>query len=253
MNIQTEIKDIVRLLHCPVSFEILTTAVTFIPCAHKVQEYIAKALYGEVINGQCSINKLCVVCQVRVIAYYPDVVIRDLAQRVFNLEKPKSHFYMLAAHTSLFDAAKIKDTPDLFPGNSARFVYQSGSFELKEAADGHPAFHIQFKSANAHLSLFQSFEIMGYRKSQGSLRVIIHFKKQDYHSIKTFLELNYFFMGCLKEGCIDCCFKDDVQKLSHILNHYNEIPSPYRQKVIALLDEGLLDTSRRWPSFSDPD
>jgi tetratricopeptide (TPR) repeat protein len=76
-----------KILECPVSLEPLTSAVSLTPCAHKINEEVAKSMFGEVINGSCSKTNNCPVCRVNVTRWSVDHQYRQLVEA---LEKKKS-------------------------------------------------------------------------------------------------------------------------------------------------------------------
>lgn len=108
------IAKIIDGLTCPVSFEPLTKGVN-LSCSHKVQQFVAEKLYGVMKDGVCEKkNKPCPVCTIEVKAYYPDLVIRSLAQNLFAFKEPENGLNLLATHPTFFENCKKKDTPGSF-------------------------------------------------------------------------------------------------------------------------------------------
>jgi hypothetical protein len=80
-------------ISCPVSLEPLTSAMSLVPCGHKVNENEAVAMFGAMTSeGAEKKDKECPLCRVTVTAYYPDPKFRCLAKTIFEngiIRKPK--------------------------------------------------------------------------------------------------------------------------------------------------------------------
>ncbi len=69
-------------LQCPVTLEPLYTAVTIMPCMHKINQIAAEHLYGERKVGNFYKNEyentLCPICRAKVLGYSVDHTFRDI-------------------------------------------------------------------------------------------------------------------------------------------------------------------------------
>ena len=71
---EKEIKDLRAEITCPVEFDDLLEGVFLIPCAHRVQESVAKTLHGSINKAKCPL------CRVETNGYIADPMIRKISQ-----------------------------------------------------------------------------------------------------------------------------------------------------------------------------
>lgn len=84
----TTFDDLINVLTCPVDMELLQNAVVLFPCAHKINENIAKQIFGEMEQDKIvNEGKCCPLCQRIVKAYYPDYSTREIAEKILNFKE----------------------------------------------------------------------------------------------------------------------------------------------------------------------
>lgn len=73
-------------LSCPIQRTAMHAAVALLPCMCRINEQVALARFGK-MNADWSCEKAgldCLVCNVKVIAYFPDASIREIIKSVFS-------------------------------------------------------------------------------------------------------------------------------------------------------------------------
>ena len=116
---KSRLDSLLEMLECPVGLEPLTTAVTLVPCCHKINAAFAESLYGIVRNHACTkANQPCHRCRQIVIAYYPDTTIRELVTELLSgVDRPEAPH---SAPVVVEEEEKSEGLP--YPGERGEFT-----------------------------------------------------------------------------------------------------------------------------------
>lgn len=80
---KTDFESFMELFDCPIDLEPLKTAVSLIPCMHKINQVSAEALYGT-IGLVCTKQRPCCICGQTVTGYQIDHKIREIVINIVS-------------------------------------------------------------------------------------------------------------------------------------------------------------------------
>lgn len=213
-----------QMLDCPIDLTLLTTAVSCVPCMHKISEIRARELYGTMEGDACSKSgQRCVVCQRVVKAYFADHTMRDLVNRVDGLLKLITKFNS----SSIVPKQKEEERKELpYPGKPARF------FQMKGNPDDST---LMFKSSE-YDTLFKQFRL--YRPEEG-LALSITFQEENSELPKYLASFGVFLDDYIfRVGCTIIDSHDQIKKIFAILCKHNEIPAKPLSQMRAIIEKG---------------
>jgi hypothetical protein len=244
-NKSVNIDHFTNLLQCPVELDYLKTAVTLVPCSHKVNETIARAMYGGMQNNAClTKDRLCPECNQIVIAYHPDHKIRSIVALV------------LQNQTASNAAAVIQEGQSLpYPGKGAKFVVDRDwktSYSAKESS-----VKIALKSLSED-SLILAVYILECKS--GSIEIQMKIGQCNRQVLEQYfrqnaLEFSQVEIGRCNPNKLEKYFKQNFTYIMHenwfrttspkmnrdlfkIIAENNEIPEEYLQMLRPVIEKG---------------
>ena len=154
---------------CAVDFEPLTKAMAVLPCAHSFNENACVATFGRIVaNGACEkMNIPCPICRTIVTSYVPNHQMRDLVQRVLQLqgnasqvEKNEKKRPLEVPEEPPVVVVKKAAVEPAYPGNPSKFIHSDGDWQHFNSG-GRLDKCLKFKSLNEN-ALFTEFSLLGY-------------------------------------------------------------------------------------------
>lgn len=239
-NSNCNIEYLISAISCPVSFEPLTRAVSLLPCMHKVNEEIAKKIYGVMHSQEAGLKekKPCILCRKDVVAYYNDHFTRGIVKILAGSNKPDE---LIPAVSATIEAdLKEKSVDELpFPGRAAKFTLISGDWKESLNNSGSLLSRILvFKCVSTIKDpLFKEFSILGYNDGKVFISLETDEHKQS--------ELRHYFDALgINVSNLDLILQircDGIQakKLFAVIAKHNEIPNshfPFIRKLIEVGD-----------------
>jgi hypothetical protein len=112
---------------CPVSLVLLGTAVTLFPCAHRINEEIAKEMFGDTLPNHMCVDQTrpCPVCRRLVIGYSPDNTFRQIVSEIFCLTGTRKLLLKLPESSIRIFCKEIAELP--YPLSPTKFVLSKKS------------------------------------------------------------------------------------------------------------------------------
>lgn len=182
----------------------LTDAVVIIPCAHKIQECVAKTIFGEATVEGWRINReaICPMYRRKVEGYSIDHSMRNIVKEIFNQEQKS--------------LGRI-----IYPGISGKFLHNRGDWSVFNSG-GNLCWEMKFKSITPN-SLIKKFSVLGY--SDSSVVIHIDYEKKNFQKIRFYLQ---HFDIVINEPCDNySCRSKTLDQLVTIFNIFaqnNDIP-----------------------------
>jgi hypothetical protein len=208
-----DLSSLETLLTCPVSFELLTDAVTALPCGHNFNAHII-----EILQSERSDPPPCPLCRGPISSVVPALLIKEIASRVL-------------------ESKMVREAPSRllrYPGKGAIFVEDPSElgWAVIPAKGAGKLRSMKFRSKKA-TSLLQIFSIMGYRS--GGIKVMIDYKIQDKDTVIKYLrdlefcDLNngtFQFFETAKE----------IRKIYKVVSENNELPADKLPLIRSLVE-----------------
>lgn len=226
-----DLSNCAKSLECPVTFNPLNDAVMLTPCGHTISEIAAKNIYRGMMPGGVEQQSPCPLCQRRVKAYYPNLIVRDLvgSLRRMHLEETLP---VVSKKVAEIDLHTIP-----FPGKSANFALSNGNLNDNDSYDGYFRRCLTF-SSQTEGSLFKK---MGFSESRNNrIFIDVYFNKENADLVS-----DYFLKCGIKLNEYNNKFgfyqsnKVTTNVLFKILIMHNELPEEY----ISLIREAILSSS----------
>ena len=224
-------------LSCPVSLELLYHAVSLVPCAHKVNEEIARRLFHPEGRAGAFRSAPCPQCRIGVTSYAPDPTIRNIVRTIFGeIEQPEE--LRLPEASVRVEEVPREELP--FPGIKARFVHTGGDWEMFNSG-GPLCRSLEFKSITQD-SYFQTFGLYGYTDHSLFLRIIpkgrLCLSRAD--SVPEDLTRYMLHNGFPEDlpAAYIARDADQLRRLFKILAENNEIPEPYYTQMREIIEAG---------------
>lgn len=206
---------------CPVTDEPLESAVTLVPCAHKVNESAATRLFGEHCGRfQWRVEgcNQCPLCGKVVEGWMVDQLMRNIVYKIQGRSPP--------------------EVGPLYPGNPSRFVYNGGDWKITSHSD--PIRRLAFKCSNVDEALITVFQVLGYK--DGGVNIVIFFDKKKRNELRGYLQKFGLFLE--EEICsfsYESKTPQETKALYQILTKNNEIPEGFSQMLDLIVEKGRTD------------
>jgi hypothetical protein len=179
MNIQSSTKALQGELFCPVMLEPLSSAVTLVLCAHKVQQAAAEHIFGTTYRSWLvQSEKPCPVCRVFVLGYMTDHSTRNIVKNLFEAPTIDLDAILITIKNKLpkksITVEKDFEVYLPFPGKAARFVHSDGDWESYNYGGAPLKKSLTFTSSTKN-SLITKFSLLGYHGDK--IKIAIDFNK----------------------------------------------------------------------------
>jgi hypothetical protein len=217
-------------LVCPVYGTPLTDAVMLTPCGHTVSEVAASRLYHGMRDEAVANSVPCPLCRRVVKAFYPNQIVRAIAEETLGHKLPDV-LPAVSAAIQADEAVNIDAIP--FPGRGAKFV---SSGDWNQIVD-YPGLvrELRFESHTSS-SLFGGVVVLGRRTGQVVIAVMFNEHKK--------IAANYLSKCGIPIGpeisLIGEYYSDtrSLKPLFKILAKHNEFPADIYPLLCALVEAG---------------
>lgn len=237
INLKTSAVEFSQSLECPVQLEPLDSAVSLVPCMHKLNEVVARELFGGMQGDQCEIENVeCPACTRVVKAYYPDRVVRTLAKSarvIFGISLNPLNLPQSKAREA--DQKHVKEIR--FPGLEGEFKLMAFSNPLSRRS-------VQFKNVSQG-ALFKELVVRGHQEDDG-FDMTVTFKRYREKQVIEYLEAHrlggYEVMVIKEMSAIKVSHGPSLKIFFPIITKYNKIPSPWLSNISKWVEAG------KWPN-----